>query len=154
MLTINLLCVGQIKESYFKEAQNEYLKRLSKFCKINIIEVKPCESTKMSKEKQIEIESKNLLDQLRGKGICFDRCGREISSVELSEQIQKLATNGVSEISFLIGGSFGLSDDLKSKMIDKISFGKITYPHTLFRVVALEQIYRAFTIINNISYHK
>lgn len=154
MMNINLICVGDVKQNFFKEAEAEYVKRLGKFCKINIVEVKTAPSSNITAEKQVQIESKNLEESSSGVMICFDRRGKELSSEDLAMLLKKLALNGKSEISFLIGGSYGLSQELLKKSEENISFGKITMPHTLFRIVSLEQIYRAFTILNNIAYHK
>jgi len=154
MLTINLLCVGGLKEKFFTEAQSEYVKRLGRFCKINIVEVKAVENASISVEKQIELESDNLIAVKRGKCICFDRRGKKLDSEQFAKMLQQMMVDGVSEISFCIGGSYGMSEKLLLEADASISFGDITLPHTLFRVVALEQIYRAFTILNNSTYHK
>jgi len=154
MLTINLICVGGLKEKFFKEAQDEYVKRLGRFCKIIVTEVKTAESLSVSIDKQKDMESENLFLARRGKCICFDRRGKKVDSEQFARMLQGLMIDGVSEISFLIGGSYGLSEKLLKETDMSISFGDITLPHTLFRVVALEQIYRAFTILNNSSYHK
>lgn len=153
MLKINVICVGSIKEKFFADAINEYSKRLSKFCKLQIVEVDE-ESREQNVQKKIKIESEKLEREMRGHVILLDRVKKEISSEELSFMIEDLKNDGVSEISFIIGGSNGVSDELKTKANKCISFGKITFPHQLFRVLLLEQIYRAFTILAGTPYHK
>ena len=154
MITVNVVCVGTIKENYWVMAINEYLKRLQKFCKLNMIEV-PETSTKSKTSIQqiVALESQNLLKQLRGYVVVLDIKGKQQSSEELADFFNKTALS-FSEITFVIGGSFGLSNELKQKADMLLSFSKVTFPHQLMRVILLEQIYRAFTINNNITYHK
>lgn len=153
MIKINILAVGGVKENFFRDAISEYAKRLSRFCKLEIIEVNE-ESSVSSVNKKIELESQNLLKKLRGYNILLDREGKQSSSEELASLINSLQNQGESEITFIIGGSNGVSEELKDRVDKSISFGKITFPHQLFRVVLLEQIYRAFTINANLPYHK
>lgn len=153
MLKVNIVCVGTIKEKFFKDAISEYSKRLSKFCKLQIVEVAE-ESKEQSIEKKIEIESERLKNACRGFIILLDRCKQEVSSEELSNMLDTLKSAGTSEISFVIGGSNGVSEEFKRQANKCVSFGKITFPHQLFRVVLLEQIYRAFTISAGLPYHK
>lgn len=153
MLKVNIVCVGTIKEKFFTDAISEYSKRLSKFCKLQIVEVAE-ESKEQSIEKKIEIESERLKNACRGFIILLDRCKQEVSSEELSNMLDTLKSAGTSEISFVIGGSNGVSEDFKRQANKCVSFGKITFPHQLFRVVLLEQIYRAFTISAGFPYHK
>lgn len=152
-MKINIVCVGKIKEKFFVEAINEYAKRLSRFCDLKIIEVE--EESKMSNtDKKCEIESENLLEKCGGIIVALDGSGKLLSSPEIANFIKLKANNGISEISFVIGGSNGLSQNLKNRADLVLSFGKITFPHQLFRVVLLEQIYRAFTILEGLPYHK
>lgn len=152
-MKINIVCVGKIKEKFFVEAINEYTKRLSRFCDLKIIEVE--EESKMSNtDKKCEIESENLLEKCGGIIVALDGSGKLLSSPEIANFIKLKANNGISEISFVIGGSNGLSQNLKNRADLVLSFGKITFPHQLFRVVLLEQIYRAFTILEGLPYHK
>ena len=152
-MKINIVCVGKIKEKFFVEAINEYAKRLSRFCDLKIIEVE--EESKMSNtDKKCEIESENLLEKCGGIIVALDSSGKLLSSPEIANFIKLKTNNGISEISFVIGGSNGLSQNLKSRADLVLSFGKITFPHQLFRVVLLEQIYRAFTILEGLPYHK
>lgn len=152
-MKINIVCVGKIKEKFFVEAINEYTKRLSRFCDLKIIEIE--EESKISNtDKKCEIESENLLAKCSGIIVALDGAGKMLSSPEIASYIKTNTNSGSSEISFVIGGSNGLSEKLKSKADLVLSFGKITFPHQLFRVVLLEQIYRAFTILENLPYHK
>ncbi len=153
MLKVNIVCVGTIKEKFFTDAISEYSKRLSKFCKLQIVEVAE-ESKEQSIEKKIEIESERLKNACRGFIILLDRCKQEVSSEELSNMLDTLKSAGTSEVSFVIGGSNGVSEEFKRQANKCVSFGKITFPHQLFRVVLLEQIYRAFTISAGLPYHK
>lgn len=153
MLKINIVCVGSIKEKFYVDAIKEYSKRLSRFCLLSIIEVQE-EAQEKSIEKKIDKESEKLLNASKGAIILLDREGKMLSSEGLAETFDKLSTSGVSEISMVIGGSNGVSDELKRKAKLIVSFGKITFPHQLFRVVLLEQVYRAFSINNGSPYHK
>ena len=152
MITINLLCVGNLKEKFWVDAQNEYIKRLQKFCKFNVIEVEEKNAASSPKD-VLQKEQKLILDKCKGCCILFDVNGQQVSSEELSALIQKLSLTS-SEITFIIGGSYGVGDGVKNAVAKKLSFGKITLPHNLARIVAIEQIYRAFNIANNTSYHK
>lgn len=157
-MKINIISVGKIKETYLKDAIIEYKKRLSKFASINIIEIEESvakveNETNINKSK-LE-EGKKILDKLnKGYIVALDIDGKEFSTIELYEKIKKLKTDGESEISFIIGGSYGLSDEVKNKANLRLSFSKLTFPHQLFRVILLEQIYRIFKIENNEPYHK
>ena len=143
---IKILCVGKIKESFFKEAIEEYKKRLSKYTKLEIIEV--LDST-IDKEKELLLKHINDKDYI----ITLEIEGNNLSSVEFSKKIEDtLMINP--NIVFIIGGSVGLHDDIKKLSNYKLSFSKMTFPHQLFRIILLEQIYRSFKIINNESYHK
>lgn len=152
-MKVNIICVGKIKEKFFTDAIAEYAKRLSRFCTFNIIEVD--EASKIENlEKKSEAEGKWLLEKCSGVIVALDGRGKQLSSPELAEFIRNTQVSGNSEISFVIGGSNGLSDALinASKLV--LSFGKLTFPHQLFRVVLTEQIYRAFTINAGLPYHK
>lgn len=152
-MKINIVAVGKIKEKFFTDAINEYAKRLSKFCDFNIIEVDEAttlSSIQLKKEKEGDL----LLNKAKGYIIALDGSGKMFSSENLAKTLNDNMVMGVSEFSFVIGGSNGLSDAVKNKANAVVSFGKITFPHQLFRVVLSEQIYRAFTIINHINYHK
>ena len=143
---IKLICVGKIKEQYLKDLINDYLKRINKYHKLDIIELK--DSNKMD-------ESKEILKYVNSKDyiITMDINGNKLSSVELSKKIDNLLMN-YSNITFIIGGSYGLHDDVKSVSNYSLSFSDLTFPHGLFRGLLLDQIYRSFKILNNESYHK
>lgn len=152
-MKINIVCVGKIKEKFFTDAIAEYRKRLSRFCTFNIIEVD--ESSKIENlEKKSEAEGVLLLSKCSGVIVALDGRGKMLSSPEIAEFIKKKEVSGTSEISFVIGGSNGLSPAVISKADLVLSFGNITFPHQLFRVVLTEQIYRAFTILSGLPYHK
>ena len=152
MLNVNIVAIGKIKEKYFTDAIAEYSKRLSKFCRFTIIEL-PERSEQSNIDKKVEEESLLLENSCKGTIILLDRIGKNVSSEDLAKIIVK-ETLKTSTISFIIGGSNGVSDKLRSKADYTISFGAITYPHQLFRVVLCEQIYRAFTINAGLPYHK
>ena len=149
---IKIITVGKIKEKYFTEAVNEYLKRLSKYTKIDLIEVKD-EDFDISKTLLKEKES--IMKYITDKDyiITLEIEGEELDSISLSKKINDTLNNN-SNITFIIGGSYGLHDDIKKMSNYKLSFSKLTFPHQLFRVILLEQLYRSFKIINNESYHK
>lgn len=150
---IKIICVGKIKEKFFKEALEEYQKRLSKYTKINIIEV---EDVNLNNEELIKQKEKELILKHIDKKdyvITLEIEGKELSSIELSKKIQELETINPN-ITFIIGGSYGLDNEIKNISNFKLSFSKLTFPHQLFRVILLEQIYRAYKIKNNESYHK
>lgn len=157
MITINIVAVGKIKEKYFADAINEYAKRLGRFCKFNIIEVSESSITPKSEKDITKIKSeegRNILSKLKGMIIVLDIGAKEYSSEGFSEVISHAASSGVSTINFVIGGSHGLNDELKNAANISVSFGKMTLPHQLMRVVLTEQLYRAFTIIEGSAYHK
>ena len=150
MQKIRLVVVGSLKEDYWKAAINEYKKRLSRFCLFEIIEVE--EKSKLSGRKKIDAECQLILTQTKGKTILFDLCGRNCTS----EDFTKLMNNYQTEqtITIIIGGSNGVNQELISTASEIVKFGDATFPHQLFRVMAVEQIYRAFTINANLPYHK
>lgn len=156
MLKINLIVIGDIKEKYLKEAIQEYSKRLSRFCQLKIIELK--ENVARSNNNldilnALKKDAEQIKPHLAGHIVCLDVEGKMFTSPEFAEKLQK-QTLSTSEISFIIGASNGLHEEIKSLCKERISFSKMTFPHQLMRVIFLEQLYRAFTIINNISYHK
>lgn len=153
-MNINIVCVGKIKENFYKDAVSEYAKRLTRFCKFNVVEVAESrlESNDINKVKVIE--GKSIISKLKGYVIILDLAGIMLTSTDLAEKIDDLQTSGVSEITFVIGGSYGLSDEIKQKADFTLCFGKMTFPHQLMRVILSEQIYRAFMINSNSEYHK
>lgn len=156
MLKINLICIGDIKEKFMREAIAEYQKRISRFAELKIIELKehiPNSNHPQEIENALEKDANEILKHIKGHCFCLDINGKMLSSVDFSKTIEK-STLSHSEISFIIGASNGLSEKVKSICHEKISFSLMTFPHQLMRVIFLEQLYRAFTILNNISYHK
>lgn len=143
---IKVIAVGKIKEAYFKDACDEYLKRLKKYTKIELLELP---------DSNINDESKKILNKIKETDyvIALDIDGDEINSLDFAENINKLHINQPN-IVFVIGGSEGLSQDIKKRSNQKLSFSKMTFPHKLFRVMFLEQLYRCYKINNNESYHK
>ena len=152
MINVQIVAIGKIKEKYYVDAINEYAKRLSKFCKFSVVEL-PEKSEQTNINKKIEEESRLLETACKGTIILLDRLGKNTSSEELAAIIKKTELFS-STISFVIGGSNGVSETLKQKADYVVSFGAITYPHQLFRVVLSEQIYRAFAINAKMPYHK
>ncbi|MCL2862322.1 MAG: 23S rRNA (pseudouridine(1915)-N(3))-methyltransferase RlmH [Firmicutes bacterium] len=149
MKKINIICAGKLKEKFFKDAFLEYEKRLSRFCKLNVVEVNDYPDDMNSIEKEATL----MLPYLKNFSISLDINGKNLSSEEFSSSIDKaFITN--SEVNFFIGGSHGLSNEIKQKSNLNLSFGKLTYPHQLMRVMLVEQIYRAFSITTNTKYHK
>ena len=159
MLNINIVYIGKIKENYLKDAINEYSKRLRKYCKLNILEL-PDEKIpdKLNESISQEIkakESNNILNHIKKDSyiICLDLKGKEFSSEEFSKNIDNLSLQ-TSNITFVIGGSLGLSEDILKKAHQKICFSKMTFPHQLIRVFLLEQIFRGFKISHGETYHR
>ena len=148
-----LICVGKIKEKYLKEAINEYQKRLSKYTKLDIIELKDITYDDIDKVKKEEGE--NILKNIKNSDnvIILDINGQELTSADLAKKIEKLEQQN-SDLTFIIGGSYGLSEEVKQRANYSLSFSKLTFPHQLFRVIFLEQLYRTYKIRNNESYHK
>ncbi len=157
MMKINVVCIGSIKEKYYSDAISEYLKRLSKFYNIEIIELKEEKMPKNYSNADIEnVKTKESLAMekvMKGYVIILDERGEQFSSVKMAEKLSKIMLSN-STISFVIGGSWGLSEDIKKKANMLLSFSKFTFPHQLMRVVLLEQLYRQTTILNNIPYAK
>lgn len=152
MIQIKLVCVGNLKEKFWKDGVDEYSKRLSKFCKLNIIEL--AEQNKYQDiEKIKEMEGKDILKNLCGKCFLLDLKGNILSSEEFSKEIESSSQTN-SCLTFVIGGSYGVSDGVKAQIKEKISFGKMTFPHNLARLMLVEQIYRAFMISSGSTYHK
>lgn len=159
-MNIDIVCVGKIKEQYLKDAIAEYTKRLSRYCKLNIIEV-PDEKTPDGQSSSLddkikELEGCRILKSIKDTSfvILCDLAGKMLDSVELADKINSLGIDGVSDISFIIGGSLGVSKDVKQRANMSLCFSKMTFPHQLMRVILLEQIYRSYRIINNEPYHK
>lgn len=159
MISVTIICVGKLKEQYLRDGCAEYIKRLSAFSKVNVIEVaeERCgdDPSEAEIKSVIEKEGARIITKIP-KGSCvIPLCieGREYSSPEFSAQLEKISLEH-SAVTFIIGGSFGISDEVKSLGKIKLSFGKMTLPHQLARMVLLEQVYRAFSISHNSKYHK
>ena len=154
MMNIRLICVGKIKEKYLEDAISEYVKRLKPLCSFQIVELKEINSN-YTKKDLIE-EGRNILKNISDNDyvITMEIEGKELSSVDFSKLIEKHYTYDNKKMIFIIGSSCGLSDEVKARSDYKLSFSKMTFPHQLMRVIFLEQLYRAFAIINNIKYHK
>lgn len=152
-MKINLICVGKIKEPYLRDAANEYIKRLKPWCMLNVIEINEGNFNKSDIEIK-EIEGKQIKTKIKGYVIASAIDGVQKNSLEFAKEIEKLQISGKNEISIIIGGSTGLSEEILEDADEKISFSKMTFPHQLFRVMMLEQIYRALSILNNSAYHK
>ena len=159
-MKITVITVGKIKEKYLKDAIAEYTKRLSKYCKLEIVEV--------ADEKTPDHASETVEDAIRAKEaerilkyvkddahiITLEIQGKQLTSEELAEKIEKLGVQGTSHIIFIIGGSIGIGEEVLQKSNFALSFSKMTFPHQLMRVILLEQIYRSYRIINGEPYHK
>ncbi len=160
MLHINIVCVGKIKEKFLIDAINEYSKRLSKYCHLNITELPDEKISNNASEKELLLiknkEGQNILNAIKKDTyvICLDLKGKQYTSEEFSKKIDTISLNYNSSITFVIGGSLGLSNDVLNISNELISFSKMTFPHQLFRVFVLEQLFRSFKIINNETYHK
>lgn len=160
MLHITVLCVGKLKESYWRDACDEYIKRLGGFCKCQVVEVAeerlPDNPSAAQISATIEAEGERLLSQIPKDSTVIALCieGKEMDSPALASYIQNKAVDGVSHIVLVIGGSWGLSDIVKSRARLRLSMSPLTFPHQLARVMLLEQLYRAFQIQNCGKYHK
>ena len=159
-MRINIVCVGKIKEKYLKLGIDEFKKRLSKYCKLEIIELEDEKAPEHLSDKEMliikEKEGKKILSKIKDNSyvIALAIDGKNLSSEELAETINKLGVRGISNITFVIGGSLGLSDEVLSRADYKLSFSKMTFPHQLMRLILLEQVYRAYRINNGEPYHK
>lgn len=159
-MKITLVTVGKIKEKFYSDAIAEYVKRLSRYCKLDIIQVadeKTPDSASETVERQIrEKEGERILSSIKDGSyvVALAIEGEMVDSVRLSEKISALGVGGTSQIVFVIGGSLGLSDAVLKRADYKLSFSRMTFPHQLMRVILLEQIYRSFRIMNGEPYHK
>lgn len=159
-MKITLVTVGKIKEKFYTDAIGEYSKRLSRYCKLDIVQVadeKTPDSASEAVERQIrEKEGERILSSVKDGAyvIALAINGEMLDSVQLSEKINSLGVGGISQIVFVIGGSLGLSDAVLKRADYKLSFSRMTFPHQLMRVILLEQVYRGYRIINGEPYHK
>lgn len=159
-MNIKIICVGKLKEKFLKEGIGEFQKRLKTYANLEIVEVKdeacPENSSELEMEKIKEVEGERILSKI-SKGayvIALDIGGKSLTSEDFAKKIEDLSVEGISSIDFIIGGSLGLSEGVKNKSDYRLSFSKFTFPHGLMRLILVEQVYRAFRIINNHPYHK
>lgn len=159
-MNINIIAVGKIKEKYIQMGIDEFKKRLSRYCSLNIIEVNDEKAPENLSEREMELvkqkEGERILSKipLNSYVIALAIEGKSLSSEEFSEKIRSLMIDSINNITFIIGGSLGLSKEVLDKSHFKLSFSKMTFPHQLMRLILLEQIYRAFKIMKNEPYHK
>ena len=159
-MKITCITVGKIKEKFMTDAINEYAKRLSRYCKLEIVELAdektPDNASAVEEENIKNKEGERILAKVKDGAYVISLAieGKQLDSVELSQKITDLGINGTSHIVFIIGGSLGLSDAVKKRSDYLLSFSKMTFPHQLMRVILLEQIYRCYRIINGEPYHK
>jgi len=161
MMNVNIVAVGKLKESYFRDACAEYSKRLGAFCKLKVNELPESRLSENPSEKEIAsalaAEGKSMLPFINAKGsfniaMCIE--GTKMSSEKLAEKISAASVSGKSTLNFFIGSSFGISDEIKKKCDMRLSMSEMTFPHMLARVMLIEQIYRTFQINNGGKYHK
>ena len=159
-MKITVICVGKIKESYFRDAISEYSKRLSKYTTLEIVEVADEKTSENSSDREIALiqdkEGKRILSHIKDGALCIALAiqGKKMDSVAFSDYIAKRMEEGKSQITFIIGGSLGLSEEVMKRCKYSVSFSDMTFPHQLMRVVLFEQIYRGFRILNHEPYHK
>lgn len=159
-MNVTVLTVGKVKESYFRDAILEYTKRLSKYCKLDIIEVADEKTPDKASAKEEELikekEADRLLKYIKEDAFICPLAieGKQLDSIQLSKKIEQIGLSGKSHIIFIIGGSLGLHDKILKKADFSLSFSKMTFPHQMMRVILLEQIYRAYRIMANEPYHK
>jgi len=160
MINIKIVCVGKIKEKFFTDAIGEYSKRLSRYCDLDIVQVKDENAPESLSDEQmkhiLKLEGERILLKIpqRTYLIALDIDGKEMSSEAMSEKLSDLMVSEQGRFTFVIGGSLGLWDEIKKKADLRLSFSKMTFPHQLMRVILLEQIYRCFRIMNHEPYHK
>ena len=159
-MNVKILCVGKIKEKFYRDAIDEYVKRLSKYCSVSVIEVSDEKTSENASDTEISIvkdkEGDRLLKHINERDyvIALAILGKQMDSVAFSKFIEDLGIQGKSTLVFVIGGSLGLSDSVLKRADYQISFSKMTFPHQLMRVILSEQIYRAMRIMKNEPYHK
>ncbi len=159
-MKVRIICVGKIKEAFYRDAITEYSKRLSKFTSFEIVELSdektPDKATESENRQILETEGNKILNAIRPNEYVISLAieGKKVDSVKFSDKISQILLSGYNTIDFIIGGSLGLSDNVKNRSDFLLSFSDFTFPHQLMRVVLTEQIYRAFKIANNEPYHK
>ena len=160
MINLHIICVGKLKEQYLRDASAEYIKRMQTLCKLTVTEI-PAEKlnenpSQKEIEKALETEGSKIIEKIPKGSAVFAMCieGKQRSSEELSAELDSLALSGVSNAVFIIGSSFGLSDEVKSKSKHRLSMSRMTFPHQIARIMLLEQLYRASQISLGTRYHK
>ena len=160
MLRVNIICIGKLKEKYLKDAVSEYAKRLQGYCKFAVTELDeekaPDGPSDSAIENILKAEGKRILSKIDRSDMVIAMCieGRQMPSQKLAQFIANAAVSGTSTIDFIIGGSWGLSDEVKQRAVLKLSMSEMTFPHQLARVMLCEQLYRAFSINAGTKYHK
>lgn len=160
MMNVQLIVLGKLKEKYMKDFASEYEKRLSAYCKMTVTELEPVKLSDNPSQSEIDNalqkETKMLKDKIPKNSYVFAMCieGKQMSSEELSQKLEDIALSGKNSVVFIIGSSFGLSNEIKQMSDFKFSMSKMTFPHKLARIMLTEQIYRGFSISNNGKYHK
>lgn len=160
MMNINFIVLGKLKEKYMKDFSAEYEKRLSGYCKLTVTELEPVKLSDNPSEQEIKNalakETQMIKAKIPKNSFVFSMCieGKQMSSEELSKKLEEIALTGKNNITFIIGSSFGLSDEIKQMSDYKFSMSKMTFPHKLARIMLTEQVYRALSITNNAKYHK
>lgn len=160
MMNVQLIVLGKLKEKYMKDFAGEYEKRLSAYCKMSVAELEPVKLSDNPSQSEIDNaltkETKMIKDKIPKNSYVFSMCieGKQMSSEELSQKLEDIALSGKNNVVFIIGSSFGLSDEIKQMSDFKFSMSKMTFPHKLARIMLTEQIYRGFSISNNGKYHK
>ncbi|MGL4981040.1 MAG: 23S rRNA (pseudouridine(1915)-N(3))-methyltransferase RlmH [Fusobacteriaceae bacterium] len=155
-MNINVICIGKIKEKYINDGIAEFLKRMTPFGKVQILELKE-DGNDSNRDVSIKKETDEiikLIQKHKGYTVLLDISGKNYSSEDMAEEIEKICVRGNSTINFVIGGSYGVGDELRKMSDMRLSFSKMTFPHQLMRLILMEQIYRWFGILNNIKYHK
>ena len=159
-MNITIIAVGKIKDDYIKNGIKEYIKRMTPYAKINIVEIPDEKAPKELSAKEekiiIEKEGKKILDKIKKDNFKFSLCieGEEMDSLKFAQELKQIMDSGNSDVAFIIGGSLGLSEEIKDISDIRLSFSKMTFPHQLMRLILIEQIYRAFKINRNETYHK
>lgn len=160
MMNVQLIVLGKLKEKYMKDFASEYEKRLSAYCKMTVVELEPVKLSDNPSQSEIDNalikETRMIKDKIAKNSYVFSMCieGKQMSSEELSQKLCDIALSGKNTVTFVIGSSFGLSDEIKQMSDFKFSMSKMTFPHKLARIMLTEQIYRGFSISNNGKYHK
>ena len=159
-MNIQIICIGKLKEKYWTDAIAEYSKRLSRYCTLEIIELKEArlpDKASPADEENVKLEEgRSILKAIKDGTyvVTLEILGKQLTSPELADKIQTLSIEGKSNVAFIIGGSLGLSAEVSRRADYKLSFSKMTFPHQMMRVILLEQVYRGFKIIKNEAYHK